>query len=147
MNRVDFYILPENSIRDRFACTMASKAWKNGNIVYIHTTNKEAAVLLDDLLWTYNDISFLPHALYDEHNHENIPILIGWNEQSPDDNCQIMINLTEEIPATADKFPRIIEIVAGNKLDRQYARKRYRDYRASGFELHDHMLEDNHDSI
>lgn len=146
MNRVDFYILPENSKRDRFACTMANKVWKNGNIVYIHTSNKEAAILLDDLLWTFNDISFLPHGLCDEHNHENIPVLVGWNEQLPE-QCQVMINLTEEIPATADKFPRIIEIVTGNNQDRQSARNRYRDYRAGGFELHDHMLEDNHDSI
>ena len=146
MNRVDFYILPPNVLPDRFVCTIANKAWQNGNNIYIHTKNRETAVLLDNLLWTYSDISFLPHGLYDEHNHGNIPILVGWNEPSPD-NCQVMINLTEDIPDTVDKFSRIIEIVAGNSQDRQSARNRYRSYRDRGYELHDHMLEDNHDSI
>jgi DNA polymerase III subunit chi len=146
MNRADFYILPENSMPDRFACTMANKVWQNGNNVYIHSANREAAVLMDDLLWTFNDISFLPHDLCDGHNHGNAPVLIGWNEHLPD-NCQVMINLTEDIPATADKFSRIIEIVAGNKEFRQSARNRYRNYRDRGYELHDHLLEKDYDSF
>jgi len=144
MIRVDFYILPENSMSDRFTCALANKVWQDGNNIYIHTANREAAVLMDKLLWTFNDISFLPHDLYDGHNNGNIPVLIGWNEQPPD-NCQVMINLTEDIPPAADRFPRIIEIVAGNKEFRQSARNRYRNYRDRGFELHDHTLENDHD--
>ena len=146
MNRVDFYILPPNAVTDRFVCTIANKAWQNGNNIYIRTDDRETAVLLDNLLWTYNDISFLPHALSDGSDHGKNPILIGWNEQFPE-QYQVMINLAEDIPATTDKFTRIIEIVAGNNQDRQAARNRYRNYRDRGYELHDHMLEDNYDSI
>lgn len=146
MSRVDFYILPANASPDRFVCTIANKAWQNGNNVYIHTDDRNTAIILDNLLWTYNDISFLPHSLYDDFDQGNNPVLIGWNEQLPE-QCQVMINTAEDIPATADKFPRIVEIVAGNDQDRKSARDRYRNYRDRGYELHDHMLEDNYDSI
>lgn len=146
MTRVDFYILSSNTSQDRFACVVANKAWETGNNVYIHTDNRETAELLDNMLWTFNDISFLPHGLYERDNQENIPVLIGWNEQSPV-ICQVMINLTENIPAIADQFPRIIEIVTGNDQDRQSARNRYRNYRDRGYELYDHNMEDDYDNV
>ena len=127
-------------------CTIANKAWRNGDNVFIQTEDRETAELLDNLLWTYNDISFLPHGLYEEDNQENNPVLIGWNEQIPD-NCQVMINLAEHIPKTADHFARIIEIVTSDSKDRQSARNRYRNYRDRDYELHDHKMEDDYGNI
>ena len=146
MNRVDFYILPPNVMRDRYVCTIANKAWQNGNNVFIQTEDRETAELLDNLLWTYNDISFLPHGLYEAGDQGNNPVLIGWNEQIPD-KCQVMINLAEDIPKKADHFARIIEIVTSDSQDRQSARNRYRIYREQGYELHDHNMEDDHGNI
>ena len=146
MTRVDFYILPPNVLQDRFVCTIADKAWQNGNNVYIHTGNSESATLLDNLLWTFNDISFLPHGLYEKNDLGNNPVLIGWNDQLPE-QCQVMINLTEDIPATADQISSIIEIVTTDSKDRQFARNRYRNYRDRGFELHDHKMEDDYDYV
>jgi DNA polymerase III subunit chi len=146
MNRADFYILQENSVQERFACILANKAWESGNNVYIYTECKDAAIIIDNLLWTYNDISFLPHGLCDEGNRGSIPVLIGWNDCLPD-NCQVMINLTNDIPVAADQFARIIEIVTCNDEHRQLSRNRYRIYRDRGYELYNHTLEHSYDSI
>lgn len=143
MSRVDFYILPEKSIRDRFACKLASKAWQNGSKVYMHAASYEAAVLLNDLLWTFSDISFVPHALVDADPAPDMPVLIGWRQ--PPDHCTLMINLTEGIPAAAAGFARIAEIVAGREEERTLARQRYRGYRDSGHEMHNHTLNNDDD--
>lgn len=143
MNRVDFYILPPDVMRDRYVCTIANKAWQNGNNVFIQTEDRATAELLDKLLWTYNDISFLPHGLYVEDEQGNNPVLIGWDEQIPD-KFEVMINLAEDIPKTADHFARIIEIVTSDSQNRHSARNRYRIYRDRGYELHDHKMEDDY---
>ena len=145
MPRVDFYVLPENSQRERFACFMTSKARQQGNTIYIHTASREVAEFLDDLLWTFKDISFLPHAIAEEDITCNEPVIIGWQDKSPD-QYQVMINLTQDVPVFAERFARIIEIVAGKNTDRQQARNRYRDYRDRGYELHNHTMESDYDN-
>ena len=144
MSRVDFYILPENSGRDRFACSIANKAWQSGNNVYIHTNSRETAISMDDLLWTYHDISFIPHTLAGPSEPSDTPVIIGWQDQVPE-NFNVLINLTADIPAIAGRFARIVEIVAGSEEERAVARNRYRDYRDGGHELHDHTVKGDYD--
>lgn len=144
MSRVDFYILPENSGRDRFACSIANKAWQSGNNVYIHTKSRETAIMLDDLLWMFHDISFIPHALADQSEPPDTPVIIGWQNKVPE-NFNVMINLTGNIPAIAERFARIVEIVAGDESERAAARNRYRSYRDSGHELHNHDIKGDYE--
>lgn len=145
MPRVDFYVLPENSPRERFTCFMTNKAWQQGHIIYIHTVSREVAQTLDDLLWTFKDISFVPHEIMGRGSICNEPVIIGWQD-TPPEQCQVMINLSQDVPTCAERFARIIEIVAGNNTDKQQARNRYRDYRDRGYELHNHTMESDYDN-
>jgi DNA polymerase-3 subunit chi len=144
VSRVDFYILPENSGRDRFACSIANKAWRRGHNVYIHTTSRETAIKLDDLLWTYHDISFIPHSLTGQSGPIDTTVIIGWQEPVPD-NCNVMINLNVNIPTSAERFARIVEIVAGSEAERGMARNHYRAYRDGGHEMHSHTVKVDYD--
>ena len=78
MSRVDFYVLPENTNTYRFACIMIGKAWSKGNQVYVHTTSMAEATQIDDLLWIFRDISFIPHAVMEEDRQVESPIVIGY---------------------------------------------------------------------
>lgn len=144
MNRVDFYILPENSNSYRFACSLVNKVWQGGNRIHIHTINREDAVMLDNLLWTFNDISFVPHSFVEQMKIEQTPISIGWTGELPEEK-QVMVNMSETIPDFAGKFERIVEIVAGDEEQRKKARGRYRNYRDQGYELHDHKIEGDYE--
>lgn len=144
--RVDFYILPgDASSSDKFACVLTGKAVNQGQKVHIHTSSRESAVLMDDLLWTFRDISFIPHALADEMGTDT-PVCIGWNGTSPDTG-EILINLGPEIPEFVSSFDRVMEIVVTDAASRQQSRDRYRRYRDMGFELHSHELESDHANI
>ena len=140
MSRVDFYILPDGTGIDRFACTMAAKAWSIGNRVHIHTPSEEMAKVLDNLLWTYRDISFVPHEIFDGNINEETPVTIGFGNSFPEQS-QVMINLDFEIPDFTSRFDRIVEIVGGNETNKQYARRRYRQYKDKDYETHDHKID------
>lgn len=144
MPRVDFYVLPDNSSPERFACTITHKAWQQGHSVYVRTASKESAAAMDDLLWTFNDISFLPHALTDTDGIPAERVVIGWQDR-PQGNYEVLVNLAAGIPSAVDSFARIVEIVAGDPRQREEARDRYRGYREQGFELHNHTLETTND--
>ena len=140
MPRVDFYLLSNESGMYKFACIMASKAWSAGNHVYMYTETEDTAKKLDDLLWTFRDISFVPHEIYNETENNEVPITIGFGNHFPS-HSQVMINLDYKIPEFAEKFSRIIEIVENNEKNKKVARQRYRQYKENDYEIHDHKID------
>lgn len=140
MSRVDFYILADGTGVERFACSIAAKAWGKGNRVHIHTESEEIASNIDDLLWTFRDISFVPHEKLTSNSSPETPVTIGSDNSLPE-SPQVMINLGNEIPGFADNFERIVEIVGGNETYKKFARRRYKKYKESGCEIHDHKMD------
>lgn len=143
MPRADFYLLPEHDSAERFTCKLADKIRRQSLHIHIHTGSREAAQAMDELLWTFKDISFLPHTLVDERDAADNPITIGWCGTTPLTN-EVLINLSPEVPEFTQNFARIIEIVPAQDTMRSQARERYRQYREQGFELHSHDLESSH---
>ncbi len=63
--RVDFYVLKSAGARQRwtFACRLTEKAYlQDLNIVLVSDTLADAQAL-DELLWTFNERSFIPHRV------------------------------------------------------------------------------------
>jgi DNA polymerase-3 subunit chi len=138
MARADFYILNGNTAPSRFSCTVAGKAYSQGNSVYIMATDREEAARLDDLLWTFQDISFLPHACVDDAPPDT-PILIGWpGAEAP--QTDVMINLTESVADNSNDYNRIVEIIADETSRRERGRERYKVYRERGYEMFNHNI-------
>ena len=140
MARVDFYVLPDGEAIERFACTITAKAWRSGNRVHIHTGNAEEAGKIDDLLWTFRDISFVPHEQLSDDVDEETPVTIGYGHDYPA-GTDVLVNLGAVIPDFSSQFERIVEIVGGSEEKKKLARQRYRDYRESDFDIHDHKIE------
>lgn len=146
MPKVDFYLLenPAISAVMMTACKLCEKAYGQQKTVYIYTKTPKEADILDKLLWTYNDISFLPHGI----NLPQTPLLIT-HEETPENiiathhlnNYDILLNLTLKTPHFFSQFQRIIEIISGDPIDRQAARERYRFYRDNQCELNSHQLQ------
>jgi DNA polymerase-3 subunit chi len=143
--QVDFYILEATSEREwlRTACRLAEKAWHKGHRVFIHSDSTQTARSLDDMLWTYRQDSFVPHALYgdrlDVHAQSLEPVLVGDGSAQPE-AIDVLINLAEGVPAFVENSKRIAEIVAGGEAARRAGRIRYREYRQRGFPIQQHDL-------
>jgi DNA polymerase III subunit chi len=138
LGRVDFHVLAEEApdARLRYACRLAEEHAERGLRVYLQTASAGETQRLDDLLWTYNDRSFLPHEIYSGSpaSHERVRVMVG--EQAPPSTLQeLLINLSESVPADLDAYPHIIEIVDIDPERKRTARERYKQYRERGCTL------------
>jgi len=143
MTRVDFYVLSDASpdARLKYACRLAEKVYDIGKRVYIRTESLREAQRLDDLLWTFSERSFLPHEIVNETTpaHERTMIVLGEGE-APSTHREVLINLTNQLPAALDGFERIAEIVDTDVERKRLSRERYKTYRERGFTLESHNL-------
>ena len=141
--KVDFYLLgaPDARARLATACRLAEKAFDQGLRVTVRTASPAEAVELDDLLWTFSDRSFVPHAVWpaDPALAEETPVLIASGEL-PETHRDVLINLGAEPPADALVFGRICEIVGADETAKRQARVRWRSYRAAGLTPESHNL-------
>jgi len=136
--KIDFYLIPDTTPEDTltFACRVCEKAYQNGHNIHIHTQDAAQANSLNQKLWSFRDISFLPHELQGEN--KGSPITLGHQSTLPD-APDILINLSLEIPEFITQFNRIIEIVPQNNELEQISRKHYKHYSTQNFtiDLHD----------
>jgi len=141
MSRIDFYILQESKPQARypFACRLINKAYQRGHKLYIHTEAKEEAHRLDDLLWTFQDTSFIPHNLSGEGPTPPPPVQIGFDNKATGFN-DVLINMATEVPPFFNRFKRIIEIVIQEPDWKKRAREHFLFYRENGCELNTHNI-------
>lgn len=140
MTRVDFYLAKDASARGApvVACRLAEKAWKMGHKVFVHAANATDAQKLDELMWTFRDVAFVPHALAGDTDR-SIRVVIGHGEP-PDGFDDLLVNLADAVPDAFSRFERVAEVVAGDEAAKQQARERFRFYRDRGYELETHEV-------
>lgn len=142
MARIDFYVLkqPGEVSRQTFACRLAEKAYRLQHTVHIHAGSAADAKRIDDLLWTFRDGSFVPHHIVGAvAGGLDSPVTIGTDQQSVDAR-DLLINLSDDIPACAKSFARVAELVTSDDECKQQSRKRFADYRSQGHTLETHHV-------
>ena len=141
--RIDFYLVgdPAPAAREAAACRIAETAWRRGRRVHVHAGSREAAGRLDDLLWTWRDESFVPHAVCgaDEAAGGGVPVTIGWGAL-PGFADDVLLNLDPRAPDGFERFARVAEVVGGADSDRAAGRERFRRYRERGCEPNTHRI-------
>lgn len=126
--QVGFYLLnravPDGKLR--LACRLARKAHAQGLTVYVQTADPEQAKRLDDLMWTFDQGSFVPHRL-DGGEADPAPVTIGCQPQAGDPP-QVLIALGRDMPEDFHIYQRIAEVVDADDDDKRLARRRYKAY-------------------
>ena len=147
MARIDFH----SNVADKleYACRLTRKIWSATpagqpvrNIVMVG----ELADLkkLDELLWTFSAVDFLPHCFIEDEAAIETPIVLTDDVASPSlqalPHADVLIHLgmrmPQDVPALVARFPRIVEVVTVNEAERLAGRERYKAYRDLGHELH-----------
>jgi DNA polymerase-3 subunit chi len=133
--KVDFYLLGAADPRARLttACRIAEKACDQGLRVAVRTASPSETAEIDDLMWTFSDRSFVPHAVWPAEPAvaDETPVLIA-SSALPASHRDVLINLATDTPADATSFGRICEVVGGDEDAKQRARLRWRGYREAG---------------
>jgi DNA polymerase-3 subunit chi len=116
MTRVDFYINVE--ARERTACTIAAKAIERGVRLFVLTADEAQSERVDRLMWTFAQLSFLPHVRAAHPLAARTPVIVD-HCCDPLPHDQVLLNLTETPPAVFSRFERLVEIVSLDADDRQ----------------------------
>jgi len=125
-----------------FAARLAGKIHRLGQRTYIHAQHEAQAKALDDLLWTFDQSSFIPHKMNGQAaaTEPGISAVIGFRPPC-DFNYNVLISLLEdEIPDYWREFERVAEVVGPDPKDKQCARDRFRRYREFGCNVDTHEI-------
>lgn len=138
--RVDFYLLQGQNQQtiNQFCCRLAEKAWKLGHSVFVRTDSETQANVLDELMWSYSDGSFLPHAI--ENSTETETAVIIGNNSEPSSSHDLLINLAADIPVNNHLYRRIAEIINEDAEVKQRGRARYSQYDKNEYPLQHHNI-------
>ena len=138
--QIDFYVLQEQSPGSRFklACRIVEKAYRLGHRVYLRTSNSDDTNVLDDLLWTFSQNSFVPHQLSAESDSRESPVVIG--EHPPAADTDVVISVADDPVSDFTAYPRIVEIVGCEDDEKASGRNRFRYYREHGVEPNTHRI-------
>ena len=139
--QIDFYVLQKKSPGGRFklACRIVEKAYRLGHRVYVRTGNSDDTNVLDDLLWTFSQNSFVPHQLSAENDSRESPVVIG--EHPPGaEGTDVVISVADDPVSDFTAYPRIVEIVGCEDDEKASGRNRFRYYREHGMEPNTHRI-------
>lgn len=143
MTTIDFYILKTNKApnHDLFACKLTEKIYKSGHSLFISTRDLKQNEHFDKMLWTFRELSFIPHSLTqaDQLNHDPIQLAfdINPNEQH---THGVLLNLADQVPSFFSSFPRVAEIVSQTGEQKKQARNRFKFYRDRGYKINPHEI-------
>ena len=138
--RIDFYKLHSQSRTsiNRFCCQLADKVVKMGKPVYVRTRDETESHLLDDIMWTYSDSSFVPHAIQGDTEDNDAAVIIGHSKSAS--RAYLLINLSDTLPENTLNFERIAEIINDSPENLQHGRARYSAYKKDAYPLHYHEI-------
>ena len=139
MSDIHFYHDAEDRVAA--ACHFAAKAWRAGRKVALAAPDGTEARRIDQWLWTFEPLAFVPHVAADSPLAAETPVLIGepgaaWPHRD------VLINLDTEIPPDFASFQMVVEVVGRSEAERGPARRRWRQYQAAGYPPTAHGLGD-----
>jgi DNA polymerase-3 subunit chi len=140
--RVDFYVLKSATPKQRwiFACRLAEKAYLSDLKVVILQDNLSEARALDELLWTFNERSFVPHELcIDEKFDAMTPVHLGLDAGKLP-AVDLLVNLTDRMPEGFDRFARVAEIMDADPERLRLGRERFKSYRDLKVTMQSHQI-------
>ena len=123
------------------------KKFESGMVVNPLTIGPDAtlsdALALDELLWTFNERSFVPHKVCaDERSVDPATPVHLTPDAAAVPAADLLINLTQRLPAQLEGYARIAEVIDADEERRRLGRERFKAYRDLKLTLETHQIED-----
>lgn len=132
MTEIQFF----HNVRDKLtaACELVAHYYAGGRRVLVLATERSQAARLDQMLWSFNQLAFVPHCAHDSPLAAETPVLIGPHLEVPGHD-DVLVSLSSEVPAGFARFRALLEIVGLDDADRIPARQRWKHYKDRGYPL------------
>lgn len=133
--RIDLYLLAQDTFEKGFGfvCSLVEKAVLQKHAPVIRLESESAAKMLDEMLWSFRDTSFVPHEREGADSihagrKQGIPLLVL---------CRLMPN-PEDLKTLSGN--RLLQIVPNQPNLLQLARQHYRFYQQQGCQITTHQI-------
>lgn len=134
MTEVGFYHLTRTPLV-RALPMLLEKIIERGFRVVLLAGSPERVASLNEVLWTYEQRSWLPHGTAGDGASEAQPIFLTFDEDNPND-AKVLVTVDGMEPGFLSSFDRVIDMFDGQ--DDQAvaeARKRWKNHRDNGLKL------------
>tara|TARA_B100001013_G_scaffold241313_1_gene148967 strand:+ start:259 stop:693 length:435 start_codon:yes stop_codon:yes gene_type:complete len=133
-----FYILNKAEDLKISVCKIIKEYYKKKYKIFVSSRSNDLVNELNNLLWTFEQISFIPHCTIKNYD-KNSPILLSGKDSFPEKvnlkQYDVWLNLDDEMEENYTDFEIIIEIVSQNEEERMLSRKRYLNYQNNNFKV------------
>lgn len=126
-----------------YACKVLRKATATGVRVAVLTPSALMG-RLDQALWAFSPLDFVTHVCAPcSPQAMQYGQVVLCEDASLAQGFQVLVNLTDTVPADFARFARVIEVVTSDQQDRAGARERWKHYIALGYDITRHDLQLN----
>lgn len=132
MANADFYLIDKPRFREQpllLVCELLKRAFAAEIPTLVYCASQEQAEALDELLWEFEDDSFLPHQICGDADDDMTAILLV-PPAADTPKRKLVINLRDQ--AVEPGFEMIKEVIAADPKEREGSRLRWREYQARG---------------
>tara|TARA_R110002049_G_scaffold22908_4_gene81400 strand:- start:743 stop:1183 length:441 start_codon:yes stop_codon:yes gene_type:complete len=134
MSRIQFYHNTEDPLA--LACELTTRAVAGGRRVALRMSDADAARRIDQLLWSFDQLAFVPHVAVDSPLAGETPVVIAVaGAPAPWPEHDLLFNLAEDVAADFAEFRTVVEIVGRDEASKQPARARWMHYKQAGHPL------------
>lgn len=144
MTEINFYANRNNTLDGRIllACRLVEKARQKEMQIHIHTDGYYTTRRMDEMLWIWNETSFIPHISDLSDNFEietQEPVTISSHLPSKN-KSDYLINLSNQRPEFFSNYLKMAEIIDQNETILTAGRERYSFYKQKGYTLNYYQL-------
>jgi len=133
-----FYILNKAEDLKISVCKIIKKYYKKKYKIFVSSRSNDLVNELNNLLWTFEQISFIPHCTTKNYD-KNSPILLSGKDSFPKtinlEEYDVWLNLDDDMEENYTDFEIILEVVSQNEEERILSRKKYLNYQKNNFEV------------
>jgi DNA polymerase-3 subunit chi len=134
LGEIGFYHLKTTPL-ERALPRLLERALKDGYRVLVMASSDERVEHLNQLLWTYDEASFLPHGSARDGQAERQPIFLTASAGNPN-NATMLVLVDGAAGSGIENYQRVCDMFDGNdEAAVEEARQRWRAAKAAGHSL------------
>ncbi|GAB3730776.1 DNA polymerase III subunit chi [Silanimonas algicola] len=139
--RADFYLIDKPRFREQpllLVCELAKRCHGTGKPTLVLCATAQQAEELDDLLWSFEEDSFIEHQIAGlDEDEDDVPVLVVPPGIEAPMRAMVINLRAETVP---EGFERVLEVVPADPSAREPLRARWKQYQARGLALNKHDM-------
>ncbi|MDA7841912.1 DNA polymerase III subunit chi [Gammaproteobacteria bacterium] len=136
--KVYFYILSKQDDMNLSVCKIIKKYYNDGYKIVVKSNDQEFIDNINKLLWTFEQLVFIPHSTNIEYD-PTTPVLLYKNNYKNDSiiekDYNVILNIDTVLDITDNGYEIIIEIVGHDENKKAISREKYLYYKKNNLDV------------